>query len=100
MIMTGMLGAIVLTGGALFDNCNAKGARRVSCEAYVRGVVDATVTIGQSAGETLLCVPEAIPDSRIADTVSRYIASVPDKRHMTASSLTLYALQLTYPCPD
>ncbi|RVT94827.1 Rap1a/Tai family immunity protein [Sphingomonas crocodyli] len=99
-MITGVLGAIVLTGGALLDDCQAKDSRRARCEAYVHGVIDATTTIAQSAGGALLCIPENATMDQIVGAVSGFIASVPAERHMTASSLSIYALQRAYPCPE
>ncbi|TZG28062.1 Rap1a/Tai family immunity protein [Sphingomonas montanisoli] len=94
------MGAVVLTGGALLDDCRAKGSRRERCEAYVHGVIDATTTLAQSAGGNLLCIPTSATMDQIVGSVAGFIASAPAERHMTASSLSIYALQRAYPCPE
>ena len=98
--MVVMVGALALTGAALLGDCQAKGVRRDRCEAYVHGVIDATTTIAQSAGQAMLCIPPTVTADQAVNVITRYIAAAPDEGHMTASSLSLYALQLAYPCPE
>jgi hypothetical protein len=87
-------------GNTLWQFMNS-GSRedRADAKAYVRGVADAIQALhGAEFTPKLVCAPDGITETQIHDIVRKHLAEHPEKRHIDAAGLTLYALIQAFPC--
>jgi Rap1a immunity proteins len=89
------------TGNRLYEDCASENYfNRGYCGGYVTGIVD-TIEAMQRSGllpKDALCIPEGATKGQLADTVQKYLADNPLRRHLDAGSLVPEALKHGFPC--
>lgn len=84
----------LLSGNELFQSCEAREgtADNGVCVGYIKGVAD-TFQIAHQ-----FCPPKGAIGEQLNDVVIKYLRDHPEKRHYSASSLVIVALQRAFPC--
>ena len=91
-----------LAGNDLHNTCTEKDHLSVAaCAYYIAGVVDASeLFVLLEVSSRHFCLPPEASTTQTADVVRRYLANHPEKRHNSASSLSIVALAEAFPCPN
>jgi hypothetical protein len=88
-------------GNSLYERCAEPTATfsRGVCLGYVVGIFDAMLSAGGTpiAGFSV-CLPRGVTKGQAFDVVTRFLASHPELRHLTAASLVARALEQAFPC--
>lgn len=63
---------------------------------YVTGIADAFN--GKSTAGGKFCLPPNISVGQLIDVAYNYLKANPQERHLTASSIVVYALSQAFPC--
>ena len=92
--------AAATTGKELYAACKADGARKVECDAYIRGFVDGMI-MGYTAHGTVrgYCPPvTGIPPARGRAIVETWLRDHPERLGGDAGILAGLALAEAFPC--
>ena len=89
-----------MTGNELYTRCQSTLRENIDiCSAYIGGVVDGQNVITSTLSiNGVFCEPEGVTVQQLMDVVARWLRQHPEKRHYTAASLTLEALDDAFPC--
>jgi hypothetical protein len=71
------------------------------CVGFISGVADTLAGVSENGGKLLgwrACQPPAATSGQTRDVVIRFLRAHPEKRHLTAASLTVWALAEAWPC--
>ena len=80
------------SGNDLHDRINSDNiAAKSIALGYVGGVLDAHLDVN-------ICPPDRVQLGQAVDVVKKWLASNPDKRHLSAAIITFYSLKLSWPC--
>lgn len=89
---------IFLSGNELHDELQSENmTRQVTAIMYVLGVADTMQTLQTT--EYPACRPKEVTRKQLGDVVKKWLEKNPDKRHFSASSVTMHALSEAFPCP-
>ena len=80
------------TGNDLYEKCQKD---REFCSYYAAGVTDVFTDVGIRGS---FCFPEGVTRKQIADILFNFMDKHPEKRHFAGPSLTLLAMQESFPC--
>ena len=79
---------------------SASRAQQGLCDGYIEGIADAMEESKTTGGFTA-CIPAAVRIRRTAhvyEVVKRFLASHPERRHLSAIGLVANAFQEAFPC--
>jgi hypothetical protein len=85
---------VFVSGNHMYDVCNRPSGSREKdwCAGLAAGMTDAL------QGESEVCVPTPVTVGQVVDVIMKYLRAHPDRRHLSAWSLTRAALQSAFPC--
>lgn len=85
-------------GNEMLQLCDTIPAAAVG---YAVGAIDAATTLARWRDQPLtICVPEGTQDRQKMDVMCQYLRNNPAERHLSASSLALYAFGEVWPCDN
>ena len=68
------------------------------CVGVISGVIHASEFAGFEHGTKLFCMPDGVSILQIARIMHKYLSETPEVLHVTAGTLTAFALSNKYPC--
>jgi hypothetical protein len=91
-------------GNELLALCQDPKGDQVACAWYIAGVADAYLSNHQAGADPrrvwIICRPTEATSEDVKRVVISYLASRPDIRYMSSSTLIGLALSQTWPCPE
>jgi Ssp1 endopeptidase immunity protein Rap1a len=88
------------SGNGLYNECVGNSEQQSVCLAYVAGAVDMMLSLQEFTPNKLICnMDKAVDNRQVSDIVRNYAIAHPERRHYTAASLVVIAINAAFPCP-